>query len=311
MDFKQLQSFAAVVRCQSFTKAAELLYISQPTISSHIRALEEELGARLVIRTTKEVEITPRGWELYHCADKIFMLRDGLVESWKLEDKNVINLGTSTIPSAYILPEILPGFMGQYPGTQFHIHQGDSREVIEGVLDDSIKLGMVGMKTEDERLEFIPFYRDEMVLITPVAPHFLELKEKGELNLEDFIREPFLLREDGSGSRKCIARYFEEQGITEADLKVAARLNDQEAVKRLVACGLGVSIISGKAAQNFCQEEKLLAFPLPRKGAARSLYLVHRREFIMGEYIERFSEYVVEFYKKQRENPAKKTAGIS
>lgn len=296
MDFKQLQSFAAVVRCQSFTKAAELLYISQPTISSHIRALEEELGSRLVIRTTKEVEITPRGWELYHCADKIFMLRDGLVESWQLEDKNVINLGTSTIPSAYILPEILPGFIGQHPGTQFHIHQGDSREIIAGVLDDSIKLGMVGMKIEDERLTFIPFFRDEMVLITPVTPYFLRIKEKGSLELADFIREPFLLREDGSGSRKCIARYFEDQGITEGNLKVVARLNDQEAVKRLVACGLGVSIISGKASQNFCQEDKLLAFKLPQKGASRNLYLVYRREFIMGENIQRFLEYVTEFY---------------
>lgn len=297
MDFKQLQSFAAVVRCQSFTKAAETLYISQPTISSHIRALEEELDSRLVIRTTKEVEITPRGWELYHCADKIFMLRDGLVESWQMEDKNVINLGTSTIPSAYILPEVLPGFMRQHPETQFHIYQGDSQEIIEGVVDDNIKLGMVGMRNDDERLEFTPFYQDEMVLITPVTPRFLGLKEREELNFEDFIREPFLLREDGSGSRKCIARYFEEQGITEKDLKVAARLNDQEAVKRLVACGLGVSIISGKAAQNFCQEEKLLSFKLPRQGAARSLYLVHRREFIMGEYIEKFLEYVVKFYR--------------
>ena len=296
MDFKQLQSFAAVVRCQSFTKAAELLYISQPTISSHIRALEEELGSRLVIRTTKEVEITPRGWELYHCADKIFMLRDGLVESWQMEDKNVINLGTSTIPSAYILPEILPGFIDQYPGTQFHIHQGDSREIIDGVLDDSIKLGIVGMKIEDERLAFTPFFRDEMVLITPVTPYFLRIKEKGNLELADFIREPFLLREDGSGSRKCIARYFEDQGIAEGDLKVVARLNDQEAVKRLVSCGLGVSIISGKAAHNFCQEDKLLAFKLPQKGASRSLYLVYRREFIMGENIQRFLEYVAEFY---------------
>ena len=86
MDFKQLQSFAAVVKYQSFTKAAEMLYISQPTISTHIRALEEELQSRLVLRTTKDVEITPRGWELYQCAEKIFLLRDSLVE--KLADGN-------------------------------------------------------------------------------------------------------------------------------------------------------------------------------------------------------------------------------
>ena len=100
MDFKQLQSFAAVVKYQSFTKAAEMLYISQPTISTHIRALEEELQSRLVLRTTKDVEITPRGQELYQCAEKIFLLRDSLIESWQMESEHIINLGASTIPSA-------------------------------------------------------------------------------------------------------------------------------------------------------------------------------------------------------------------
>ena len=148
MDFKQLQSFAAVVKYQSFTKAAEMLYISQPTISTHIRALEEELQSRLVLRTTKDVEITPRGWELYQCAEKIFLLRDSLVESWQMETEQVINLGASTIPSVYILPEVLPGFLKANSGIQIHIHQGDSREIISQVLEGNIKLGMVGMKVD-------------------------------------------------------------------------------------------------------------------------------------------------------------------
>lgn len=299
MDFKQLQSFAAVVKYQSFTKAAEMLYISQPTISTHIRALEEELQSRLVLRTTKDVEITPRGWELYQCAEKIFLLRDSLVESWQMEMEHVINLGASTIPSAYILPEVLPGFLKANPGIQIHIHQGDSREIISQVLEGNIKLGMVGMKVSDENLTFLPFYRDTMVLITPATEYYRKWKDVGGASMEKLLAEPFLLREQGSGSRKCMENYFLQTGIREQELHVVARLNDQEAVKRLVSCGLGVSIISAKAAEKDCQEGKLLSFPLPGLGAARNLYLVWRNQFILSEQITRFMGYVQDVYAKE------------
>ena len=108
MDFKQLQSFISVVRCKSFTEAAEELGISQPTISTHIRILEEELNSRLIVRTAKSFEVTPRGTELFECAQNILKLRDDMINRWNGHDSKVIRLGVSTIPSAYILPEILP-----------------------------------------------------------------------------------------------------------------------------------------------------------------------------------------------------------
>ena len=117
--------------------------------------------------------------------------------------------------------------------------------------------------------------------------------------MEKLLAEPFLLREQGSGSRKCMENYFLQTGIREQDLHVAARLNDQEAVKRLVSCGLGVSIISAKAAEKDCQEGKLLSFPLPGLGAARNLYLVWRNQFILSEQITRFMGYVQELYERE------------
>ena len=108
MDFKQLHSFISVVRCRSFTEAAEELGISQPTISTHIRILEEELNSRLIVRTAKSFEVTPRGMELFECAQNILKLRDDMVSRWNGHGSKVIRLGVSTIPSAYILPEVLP-----------------------------------------------------------------------------------------------------------------------------------------------------------------------------------------------------------
>lgn len=96
MDFKQLQSFISVVRCKSFTEAAEELGISQPTISTHIRILEEELNSRLIVRTAKSFEVTPRGTELFECAQNILKLRDDMINRWNGHDSKVIRLGVST-----------------------------------------------------------------------------------------------------------------------------------------------------------------------------------------------------------------------
>ena len=296
MELKQLQSFVAVVDFQSFTKAAEALYISQPTISAHIRMLEEEFSLRLILRTTQSIQVTPRGRELYDCARSILALRDGLVRRWSQEDGKVIQLATSTIPSAYILPEILPAFRQVQPDIRFHIHQSDSQGVLEGLSNGTFEAGLLGAPSPDPLVESLPFYRDTMVLITPVTDFFLRLRDRGPISLEEIVRQPILLRERGSGSKKCVDAYLEAAGIQESDLQVTARLNDQESIKSLVAGGLGVSIISAKAAQNFLESGKLLSFTLPGPQAERYLYLAYRKDDYLREHTRRFLDFVRNFY---------------
>ena len=179
MELKQLQSFCAVVQYRSFTRAAEKLYLSQPTVSTHIRQLEEEFGSRLIVRTTKSIEVTPRGQELYACACGIVHLRDDLLRSWSDEDEKIIRIGASTIPSAYILPQILPAFRREHPAPQFHVFQSDSEGIAEGLLTGSFDVGLIGARIHEEALELTPFYEDRMVLITPVNEHFRQLAAQG------------------------------------------------------------------------------------------------------------------------------------
>ena len=146
MEFKQLQSFIAVAKYNSFTKAAERLYISQPTISAHIRALEEELRTRLILRTTKSIELTCNGQELYDYAVNIMELRDRMIKHCSEVEKKIIHLGASTIPSAYILPEVLPVYGKDHPEVYFIIHQSDSQTVADGLLDGVFDIGLMGMK---------------------------------------------------------------------------------------------------------------------------------------------------------------------
>lgn len=295
MELRQLQSLMAVVEYKSFSKAAEKLFISQPTISTHIRMLEEELNSRLIIRTTKSIEVTMHGRELYECAHQIFSLKDNLVQRWAEENKKIIRVGASTIPADYILPEVLPVFRKHEPDIKFYIHQNDSQNIISGLLNGNFSLGMVGMKQQEKMISFVPFYQDEMVMITPKKERFLNIN-KDSFSLKDIIfNEPIILREQGSGSKKSIETYFEKININEEDLQIIARLNDQESIKKLVASGLGISFISEKAVEDSAKE-KLLVFKLPNYSTKRNLYFAYRKDYILQEHIVRFIKFVQDFY---------------
>ena len=155
MDFKQLRSFVAVADCGSFTQAAAKLYASQPTVSAHIRQLEEELHETLFLRTTKSLAITPRGRELYDYAVHVLDLQEQLMRAWA-QDERTIRLGASTIPSSCILPEVLPAFRAQHPEAVFSILQSDSDGVLQQLRAGRFALGFTGAKAEAQDVVFSP-----------------------------------------------------------------------------------------------------------------------------------------------------------
>ncbi len=117
--------------------------------------------------------------------------------------------------------------------------------------------------------------------------------------MEALLGEAMILRENGSGSKKSADRFLESMGIQESELQVIARINDQEAIKNLVAQGLGISILSERAARNFCEEKRLLGFELPESAARRSLYLIYQKNYILKPYIQKFAEFVKRFYRRR------------
>lgn len=291
MELKQLECFAAVVKYGGFTAAAQHLFLSQPTVSAHVRALEEELGRRLLLRTTKAVEVTPKGREVYDCAVKMLALKSRIERTCAPDEEHIIRLGASTIPAAYILPQLLPRFGELYPDVYFTVRQTNSQGVVEGLEDGIFDLGLLGMDG-GERLTCVPFCEDRMVLITPVTERFLALQKEAD-PLPALLREPMILREKGSGSLKTADRFLSSLGIAEEALTVAARVNDQEAIKNLVQSGLGVSLLSERAARAAVQEKRLLQFELPVE-SRRSLYLAYRRDYILQPHIRAFFRFVSE-----------------
>lgn len=285
MEFKQLEAFVAVVNYGSFSEAARKLYLTQPTISAHIRSLEEELHARLIIRTTKKLTITTKGYQLYDSAFRILDIRNNLLENFTGSRKQIIDLAASTIPSSYLLPELLAGFGRMYPDVYFHSWQTDSSGAINRVLDGTVDLALTGQNTGDDSCIFIPFCQDNMVIATPVNDHYLNLKQKEQpVVFQDFIKDPVIIREKGSGTKKEMDIFLENAGIEPSSLNVVARMNDLESIKKSIVNGLGFSILSARSVVDLQKTKQILLFPLEESAHKRSFYIVYSKNRILKSH---------------------------
>ena len=299
MEFKQLEAFVAVVENKSFSEAARQLNLTQPTISAHIQTLEQELNSRLLIRTTKKLTITQRGLQLYDCASNMLNMRKNIIDEFTGHNKKIIDLAVSTIPSSYLLPEILGAFTKQISDIYFHSWQSDSLGAVSRVLDGSEDLALVGNTFDEPDCCFIPFRQDKLVIATPVNDHYLQLEKKsksGVLEFSDFLKEPFIMRETGSGTKKEIDRYLEEHHISDTALHIVARMNDLEAIRKSVAGGLGISILSACSAKDLADTHQILMFPLNSEKAVRTFYIVYSKNRILKPHVKQFLKFVKDFY---------------
>ena len=291
MEFKQLEAFVAVVDYNSFTEAARRLYLTQPTVSAHVSALEKELHSRLIIRTTRNFTVTQRGLELYECAVHMLNMRRQLVEEFTGAQRKLIDLSASTIPSSYMLPELLSEFARSEPDIHFHVWQSDSAQAIQKVEQGLVDFGLVGQKMDGDSCEFIPFCRDSLVIATPVSEHYLNLKDRSA-SFEDFRGEPFIMRESGSGTKKEMDLFLEKHRTSVADLNVVAYMNDLESI----VSGLGISIVSACSVKDLEKTRQILLFPLEESAHKRIFYIVYSKHRILKPYVRQFMKFVQRYY---------------
>ncbi len=299
MELKQLEAFVKVVELQGFSKAAKTLYLTQPTISAHIVSLEKEFNIKLLNRTTKTVQITNAGERFYEYAKEILEIKEEMYQAFDMKGKKElrIEIAGSTIPSQYILPEMIPAFQKQNENIYFSVNQGDSQFVIDEILKNRVGIGFVGMKDNDDRLHYIPFYRDELVVVTPNEKHYQELLG-GKCTLGELIMEPIIMRENGSGTKKAAERFLEARNVDIRKLNIVAQMNDQEIIKRSVSKGMGISIMSKKAALDFVEDGKILLYEPEGERTARSLYIVFAKRKKFDWLEKKFIEFCSQFYQE-------------
>ena len=278
MQLKQLEVFVHVARLKSFSKAADALYLTQPTISAHVSALEGELGTKLVVRSTKEIQLTATGNILFGYATQIL----GLCERAEQEVKNAssdiqgaLSIAASTVPSQYLLPRILPHLRRRYPKVFFQVFQGDTSQVAQRVFENGAELGIIGSPVQKAGCVCTPFFSERMVIVTPNTAEYRELE--GVISGQVLRSSPFLVREPGSGTRKRSEEFLRGIGIDPRDLTLAAQLQSTESILQGVKNGLGVSIVSGLAATDYVQMGSVLTFDFDSPLLTRQFYLIHHR----------------------------------
>lgn len=296
MNLKQLESLALIIESRSFSQAAKKLFLTQPTISSHISLLEKELNTQLLVRTTKDVHPTEDGKKLYTYAKQILNLQNTIFQEFnvKSEDSNLLTLGASTIPEQYILPEVLPKYIRKNK-SELKILQGDSSKVINQIINKEVEVGLVGTEIENSSLIFEPFYKDKLVIITPVNDKYIRMKEEG-FRVNDLLKEPIIMREEGSGTRKEIREFLKAYNFDINNLNVIATLNSIEAIKKSVQNNMGISIVSNLAVEDFAKDNKVLMFELKEMDMYRNLYIVRNKEMYMSKCALKFIKFIREFF---------------
>ncbi len=303
MNLKQLEAFVQVSESGSFSRAAKELYLTQPTISAHIASLEKELSVRLFVRNTKEVGLSDDGKELYKYARQIVDLEKKIEERFCAKDtgeKRCITIAASTIPAQYLLPKVLIRFNEKYPDEQIKIIETDSTKVVTQIIDHMADVGFTGTVLEKKHCKYIPFYKDELVIVTPNTERYQRLKEEQTENIHWLLEEHVIMREEGSGTRKEARKQLKRAGINPAELDVIASIENQETIKKSVRQGMGVSILSRLATKDETRDGYILAFPIPKSDNGRDINLVYNKNYQLSSSAERFIKIVKEVYQIKR-----------
>lgn len=293
INFKQLEAFVAVVEHNSFTRAAEELYLTQSTVSAHIRGLEDTLHCRLFDRESKKkIALTDAGEIAYAHAKDILVRCHRLKEAVdKSQGTAELAVGASTVAAIYLLPGLLSDFLKRSGDCRCMLKRGDSSRVMELLQNGEIQIGFVGIAPNGDEWESCPIFRDRMVIITENSPRFRAMKERGA-DAAELLREPIILREKGSGSRAVADAALERMGIRTDALNRIAEMDNPENIKSYVASGMGVSVISAYAAEDFMADGRVLAFDLEAGGTYRNIYMVYEKDGDAGNLEREFIAFV-------------------
>lgn len=276
MDTHHLKIFVSVYKNKSFTRASEELHISQPTISEHIKNLENSLDCRLFDRLGRSIMPTAEADILYPKALQVLDDLDQIKEEISAAGTGIrgkLIIGASTIPGAYILPPAAYSFKKKYPEVEFEILIGDSGKITDMVLQHDLLCGIVGAKMTSDKLDFTPLIEDELILVA--SPEVLNQKK---ITLGELTKIPFLHREKGSGTRQTFQNFIEKSNTSLADFNIAATLGSTSAVKQAVKAKLGAAIISRIAVQNELADGSLCEIPIQGLKMKRKFYLVCQKK---------------------------------
>lgn len=292
MKISRLHTFVRLADLKSFSQVAGELQLTQPAVSIQVKSLEEHFGVQLVERSSDGVTLTMEGELLYKDAREMLRIWENIGQKMnQLQSvvKGQLTIGASTIPAEYLLPEMVVHFCLTYPMVELKMEVGDSSSVIQDLLKRRYDVGIVGFQPEEEDIMAIPIAADQLVL---VAPNQHPLTAKRVVTGEDILKERFILREEGSGTRKTMREGLSQIGLRVSDLQSVAQMGSTEAVIAAVEAGLGLAIVSSLAARRAEKLQRLKVIELDRFHVERKFYLSFLTDQKGQQLLEKFIDYL-------------------
>jgi DNA-binding transcriptional LysR family regulator len=291
MDIHHLRVFASVFKNRSFSKASEELHLTQPTISNHIKALEYEFDCKLFDRLGRTILPTKEAEVLYSHSIELIERTNNLREAIGLIKKDIsgkLIIGASTIPGVYLLPGFMSEFRKKFPSISFQILISDSKGIIENISRHELLLGIVGAKLGNEHIKYMPFIEDELIVVS--SPH---LSKNRMMTLQELLKFPMVLREEGSGTRKETEKFLANKGISLENVHISGVFGSTDAIKQAVKAGLGVSILSKFSVADELKYKILEEIKLTDIQMKRRFYIVTHKKRTLPRLYETFLNYIV------------------
>jgi len=292
MDLRQLEIFVKVAELKSFSKAAQALRLTQPTISEHIRTLEQELGVRLLDRLGRGAEATRAGQLLLSHATRMLQLqRETLqaMDSFQGRLAGDLHVAASTIPGEYVLPSLIGRFKEKFPDIVISLLIGDSRAVVDWVIDGRAEVAVVGATLAHRGIEYHELMPDELVVVVPVAHPW---HGKKEIGLADLRAEALLLREQGSGTRAAFESALAEAGQDLSAFRIVGEMGSTQAIKQAVKAGVGVSVISRRAVEEECRSGLVWCLKIRDLKITRAFHIATHRDRSRSPLAEAFRSFL-------------------
>lgn len=294
MDLHKLAIYCKVIELKSFTRAAEAMFLSQPTISEHIRALEQEIGQRLINRLGREIRVSEAGNILYSYARKMLRLQQEALEALGHYSGNLAGrmaIGAGTIPGAYILPEKIGAFKKSYPDITITLRIAGSKTIANEILSGELEMGILGAQWRENGLIWQELFSDELILAV-AADHPWAKKRK--ISLQQLSEEPFIMRDHSSGTRRAVDRILEQHGRKSAQLNVVAEMGTTEAIRQSIKAAIGVSILSSRAVRDDIAHGSLVEVAIEGVKMIRPFYMVTRKNQALSPLCTAFIETLTE-----------------
>lgn len=295
MNDHKLKVFCTVADTKSFSKASEIIRLTQPAVSLQIQALEEIYGTKLFNRSGCIITLTKAGEMLYRYAKEIndlYTSAEKEIGGVTGQVKGVVSVGASTTIGNYILPSVIAEFKRKYPKVGVHIHISNTKSVIDFLNEASIDVGLVEGDAKKQKLTVEKLIPDEMVVImSPLHPW----AKKSQVSVLDIPKEPFILREEGSGTRQMIEKHLAKSGISPNNIKAAFVMGSTESIKGAVEEGLGISIVSRWAVKKEIRNGSLKATTFKEQKILRDFSLLFRKPGSYSHALDKFLGFLKNF----------------